>query len=57
MNQLYTTQSAAMAAAYELAKASGKRVWRHQTENKYGALRWLVSFEEDAQNALQELTA
>ncbi len=52
----YRTQSEAMTAAYALAASTGKRVWRHMVESKYGVPRWIVSFIECRQTALQELT-
>jgi hypothetical protein len=57
MNRLYTTAPAAMVAAYELSMLTHKRVWRHQVTDKHGNTRWLVTLNENAQNALQELTA
>ena len=57
MNQFYTTASEAMHAAYELARATGRRVWRHAVESKYGVTRYIISFNKDASVAAQELTA
>jgi hypothetical protein len=57
MDKLFTTASEAMHAAYALSKSTGKRVWRHVVESKYGVTRYIVSFDKDPQNALQELTA
>ncbi len=55
MNQLYKHASDAMTAAYALAKATGRRVWRHTVEDKYGRVRWLISLDTDAHNSLEEL--
>ena len=57
MSTIYNSAAEAMAAAYALARVSGKRVWRHAIETKYGVTRWVLSFNGDPQNALQELTA
>jgi len=57
MNTLFHDPNLAMHIAWDIARQTGRRVWRHTAENKYGAPRWLVSFEKDAQVALQELTA
>lgn len=57
MNTVYDDPNTAMHVAYSIAQQTGKRVYRHETENRYGVRRWIVSFNSDAQNALQELTA
>ncbi|MDQ0121545.1 hypothetical protein J2W17_000482 [Pseudomonas lini] len=57
MNTLFETASEAMSAAYELAKTTGKRVWRHAVESKYGVTRYIISFNKDPQNALGSLAA
>lgn len=54
MNQFYTNAAEAMAVAYAMAKESGKRVWRHAIETKYGVTQWLLSFDSDPRRALQE---
>jgi hypothetical protein len=57
VNTLFEDPNLAMQVAWDIARQTGRRVWRHTTENKYGAVRWLVSFEKDAQVALQEFSA
>lgn len=56
MNTLFEDPNIAMQVAWDISKQTGRRVWRHQCHSKYGELRWLVSYEQDAQIALQELT-
>jgi len=57
VNTIYSDAAEAMAVAYALAKESGKRVWRHTIETKYGVIRWVLSFDSDPQNATGRLTA
>jgi hypothetical protein len=57
MNEVFATASEAMSAAYELAKATGRRCYRHTVENKSGVIRYIISFEKDPQNALGSFTA
>lgn len=57
MNTIYSDPNLAMHVAYSIAQQTGRRVWRHAVESRYGAMRWLVSFNSDAQIALQEVTA
>jgi len=57
MNTVYDDPNIAMHVAYGIAQQTGKRVWRHTVESKYGVARWIVSFNSDAQNALQEIAA
>jgi len=57
MNKLFTTASEAMSAAYELSKSTGKRVWRHVVESKYGVTRYVISFDKDPQSALGSFPA
>lgn len=57
MNTVYDDPNTAMHVAYGIAQQTGRRVWRHAVENKYGVRCWIVSFNSDAQNALQEFTA
>ncbi|MNL04269.1 hypothetical protein D3C87_1248360 [compost metagenome] len=57
MNTLFDDPNMAMHVAWDIARQTGRRVWRHAVENKYGATRWLVSFNSDASAALQEVTA
>jgi hypothetical protein len=57
MNTIYDDPNTAMQVAYGIAQQTGKRVWRHAVENKWGVARWIVSFEKDAQIALQGLSA
>ena len=57
MNTLLEDQGLAMQVAWDIARQTGRRVWRHTVESKYGAARWLVSFEEDAEIALQEVSS
>lgn len=57
MNMIYNDPYIAMQVAWDIAKATGRRVWRHTVENKYRVSRWVVSFNSDAQAALQGLTA
>ena len=56
MNTIYSDAAEAMAVAYAMAKESGKRVWRHTVETKYGVTLWVLSFDSDPQSVLQELT-
>ena len=55
MNTVYDDPNTAMCVAYSIAQQTGRRVWRHTVENKYGVMRWIVSYEKEAQIALQEL--
>lgn len=57
MNTIYSNAAEAMAYAYAMARASGKRVWRHAVETKYGVTRWILSFDSNPESALQGLTA
>lgn len=57
MNTVFDNPSLAMQVAWDIARQTGKRVYRHCVESRYGAARWIVSFNSDAQNALQELAA
>jgi hypothetical protein len=57
VNTIYSNAAEAMAVAYAMAKESGKRVWRHTIETKFGATRWVLSFDSDPQNATGRLTA
>lgn len=57
MNTLFNDPVMAMHVAWDIARQTGRRVWRHTVENKYGAMRWLVSFNGDVSVALQEVTA
>jgi hypothetical protein len=57
MNTIYDDPYTAMQVAYSVAQQTGRLVWRHTVENKWGVARWIVSFEKDAQIALQGLTA
>lgn len=57
MDQFYTDGAKATAVAYAISKATGRRVWRHQINNKTGPLLWLVSFEIDPVIALQKVAA
>lgn len=57
MNTVFDNPGSAMQMAWDISRATGRRVYRHCVESKYGVPRWFVSFNSDAQNALQELTA
>lgn len=57
MNTFYNSASEAMSVAYSIAQQTHRRVYRHQTENRHGSVRWIVSFIECPQKALQELIA
>ena len=57
MNKFYTTASEAMHAAYQLARETGRRVWRHAVESKHGVTRYIISLDKDPQNALGSLAA
>lgn len=57
MNTIFKSAADAMAMAYAIAHESGRRVWRHTVFTETGASRWIISFNSDPQNALQELTA
>ena len=57
MNTLFDDPNWAMHVAYSVAQQTGRCVWRHAVESKYGAMRWLVSFNGNASAALQEVTA
>ena len=57
MNNVYKSASDAMTAAYELSRATGRRVWRHAVDNKWGVGHWVVSFISTPPAASQELTA
>lgn len=57
MNKLFATASEAMSAAYELAKATGKRVYRHSVLSAYGVTRYIISFDKHPQDVLGSFTA
>jgi hypothetical protein len=57
MDQFYSIASEAMKAAYAIAASTHRRVWRHTVDNNSVATCWFISYEKDAQKALQGLTA
>ena len=57
MIEYFKTAAEAMVRAYNLSKDSGRRVFRHQIENKWGQPLWAVSFDRTPPESLQGLTA
>lgn len=57
MRDIYISATEALKAAYNMAKDSGKRVWRHSVVDNKGSIRRIISHDRDAHTALQELAA
>jgi hypothetical protein len=57
MQKVYTTAIEALKAAHQLTVITGRPVWRYIGVDKRGKPVWLISTNNIAQNALQELAS
>lgn len=57
MQILYTNAMEALKAAHQLTFITRRPVWRYISVDKYGKPVWLISTNNVAHNALQELAS